>query len=140
MLFEGAQATVRPAIIWKSSGAVNAFLGSVCKSLSRKEQKKYYQATAKERLRHQQQYPGLSNNDNYVRQNADKSRKEKTQEVMEDAEKVSSKSESEETPPSKWMMLMPKYGDKFNNYYNRPHETECRCQMKLRSRKRPNFG
>ncbi|XP_056906310.1 lymphoid enhancer-binding factor 1-like [Takifugu flavidus] len=36
-----------------------------CKSLSRKEQKKYYQATAKERLRHQQQYPGLSNNDNY---------------------------------------------------------------------------
>lgn len=53
---------------------------------------------------------------------------------------VSSKSESEETPPSKWMMLMPKYGDKFNNYYNRPHETECRCQMKLRSRKRPNFG
>lgn len=30
------------------------------------EQKKYYQKTEKERLRNQQQYPGLSNKGNYV--------------------------------------------------------------------------
>lgn len=106
MLFMKEQRpTVSPAIRWKGSGVVNAFLATVVsvlrvwhslcscwfsqpekylqclsvshrwhwtvlcpqwKSMSAKEQEKYYLAAEKERLLHQQQYPGWSNKDNYV--------------------------------------------------------------------------
>lgn len=95
MLFmKDKRSSVRPSIRVQGSGAVNAFLGSVVsvqllcvyllmlseeeihrlcfilgpkwKSLSREEQQKYFEEAEKQRILHQQQYPGWSTRDNYV--------------------------------------------------------------------------
>lgn len=59
--------------------------------------------------------------------------------VAEASSEDSFKYESEETPPSKWMMLTPKYRDKFKICYSRTHWMESRSYMTLRSRKHPNY-
>ncbi|CAF94530.1 unnamed protein product [Tetraodon nigroviridis] len=143
MLFMKEQRpTVRPSIRCQGSGAVNAFLGKVWKSLSKKEQEKYYEAAEKERFLHQQKYPGWSNKENYGKMRT-KAEKKKMLEVREEAEKESSEEsfndESEETPPSKWMMMTTKYRDKMKDCCSETYGIESGCHMTLRSRKPPNL-
>ncbi|TWW75665.1 Transcription factor 7-like 1-A HMG box transcription factor 3-A, partial [Takifugu flavidus] len=169
MLFmKDKRSTVRPSIRVQGSGAVNAFLGSVWKSLSREEQQKYFEEAEKQRILHQQQYPGWSTRDNYGKMRG-KTHKKKL-EVGDDtdgenaflrsaacskswkcgrvrsliavylcASAESSESEAEESPPSKWMMMTPKYMEKLKASKSRTLRTKSHFQMNLRSRQPPNY-
>ncbi|XP_029697826.1 lymphoid enhancer-binding factor 1-like isoform X2 [Takifugu rubripes] len=137
MLFmKDKRSTVRSSIRVQGSGAVNAFLGSVWKSLSREEQQKYFEEAEKQRILHQQQYPGWSTRDNYGKMRG-KTHKKKL-EVGDDTDE-SSESEAEESPPSKWMMMTPKYMEKLKASKSRTLRTKSHFQMNLRSRQPPNY-
>lgn len=55
------------------------------------------------------------------------------------ASEESSESEAEESPPSKWMMMTPKYMEKLKASKRRTLGTKSHFQMNLRSRQPPNY-